>query len=79
MVDAVNECKEMDIAFPSDHAEQREIARGFQRKSPLAGFGICVGCIDGIVIWTHKPTKVDCEEAGLTSQSFSAAGSTSSV
>ena len=79
MVDAVTGCEEMDIAFPSDQAKQHKIAGWFQRKSPLSGFSICVGCIYGIVIWTHKPMKADCEEAGVDETFFSAGGSTRSV
>ena len=40
MADVVNGCEDMDIAFPLDHAKRPKIARGFQRKSPLAGFSI---------------------------------------
>ena len=76
VVDAVNGCKDMDTTFPSDHAKQHEIACRFQRKSPLAGFSICVGCIDTLVIWTHKPMKTDCEETGNDKTKFSATGST---
>ena len=64
VVNAINKCKEMNISFPTDHARQRENARGFRSKSDV-GFDRVVGCIDGIVIWTHKPTKEDCKDAGV--------------
>lgn len=44
VVNAINGTAAMDIKFPSDHDEQREIARGFQNKSPVANIGRCVGC-----------------------------------
>ena len=65
VVNAINGTAAMDIKFPSDHDEQREIARGFQNKSPVANIGRYVGCVDGLVIWTHKPTQAECEEAGV--------------
>ena len=64
VVNAINKCEEMKISFPTSHARQREIARGFRSKSEV-GFDNVVGCIDGIVIWTHKPTKEDCKDAGV--------------
>ncbi len=70
VIEAVNQCKALDLEFPSDHEKQREIANGFLKKSPLAGFACCVGTIDGIVIWTHKPTKKDCEEMGVSESKF---------
>lgn len=33
-------------------------------------FGCCGGCIDGIVVWTHKPSKEDCEEIGVSEAKF---------
>ena len=57
VVNAINGTEAMDIKFPTDHEEQRKIARGFQMKSPVAKIDCCVGCVDGLVIWIHKPTK----------------------
>ena len=70
VIDAINECEALAIEFPSDHAKQQEIADGFLRKSPLAQLANCVGCIDGIVIWIHKPTKEDCDKAGVSETKF---------
>lgn len=58
VVDAVNLTPSMNIKFPTSHAEQRIIAEGFQRKSRI-GLSNCVGAIDGLLIWIHKPSKVD--------------------
>ena len=60
IVDAVNNCPELDIKFP-DHREQEEIAKEFQRKSG-ADFDICIGCLDILIIWTNKPTKKYCDK-----------------
>ena len=62
VVDAINNCPHLNIKFPTDHGEQRAIAAGFQAKSqPL--FPICVGAIDGLLIWTEKPSAIECEKA----------------
>ena len=58
-MDAVNKTKQLDITFPTDHNEQKKIAERFSRKSK-AGFDNCVGCIDGMLIWTHCPSQEDC-------------------
>ena len=65
VIDAINGTEAMDIEFPTDHDEQLKIARGFQMKSHVAKIDRCVGCVDGIVIWIHKPTKEECEASGV--------------
>lgn len=62
VVQAVNDHPDFAITFPLDHDKQREIADEFKSKSE-ASFDCCVGAIDGILVWTHKPTESDCEEA----------------
>ena len=59
VVNAVNRCKELEIKFPNNWDEQREIAAQFLKKSK-AGFGTCVGAVDGILIWVEKP--IDCDD-----------------
>ena len=76
VVNVINKCEEMKISLPASHARQRENARGFHSKSEV-GFDNVVGCIDGIVIWTHKPTKEDCKEAGVDESKFFAVARTS--
>ena len=61
VVDAIHKSSQLDIVFPESHAQQLEIARGFEEKSTI-GISNCVGAIDGILIWTNKPSTVD-EEA----------------
>lgn len=59
VVDAANKCPELKIDFPADHSIQRSIAAGFESKSN-AGFSSCCGAIDGILVWTEKPTPKAC-------------------
>jgi hypothetical protein len=69
VVDGINTCPELDINFPTSHEEQRKLASEFQSKSGVS-FGNCVLAIDGILIWTHKPSPTDCIEAGVGAKKF---------
>jgi hypothetical protein len=69
VVDAINKCKKLDIQFPSDHAKQREIAKGFARRSN-ANLKMCVGAINGIMIWIEQPTVKYCDVAGCGPRKF---------
>jgi hypothetical protein len=40
------------------------IAKGFEEKSEV-GFFNCAGCIDELLIWTHKPSEEDAKTAGV--------------
>jgi len=61
VVDAVNATSSMDIKFPKSHEEQKRVAEGFRCKSRI-GLGNCVGAIDGLLIWIHKPTSTDIKD-----------------
>lgn len=63
VVDAVNSCSDLAISFPRDHNQQQNIAREFAKCSQ-AGFDNCVGAIDGLLIWIHKPKDEDCGNIG---------------
>ena len=69
VVDAVNNAEELAITFPEDHDEQRKLALGFRRRSQ-AKFSSCVGAIDGMLFWTEKPNKRDCDEAECGPKKF---------
>lgn len=69
IVDAIHQTPDLNIRFPSDHAEQCKIAKGFQNKSSV-DVPNCVGAIDGIVIWTEEPSKQDCAEVQIGSGKF---------
>eukprot|EP00961_Rhodomonas_salina_P108291 1458044-Rhodomonas_salina.1 len=51
-MDAIHECKELDITFPAldDDAALRELADGFKSLSMKELFSYCIGAIDGILI-----------------------------
>ena len=62
VVDAINQCSDLRIRFPISHDEQHRLTVEFQKKSS-AGFGCCLGAIDGLLVWTEKPTPQDCKLA----------------
>ncbi len=69
VVDAINICPDLQIVFPASHDEQKKIARGFRAKS-RASFSNCVGCIDGMLVWTNKPNKNSARDAGFGEAKF---------
>ena len=69
IVDAVNACPQLQMHFPIDLEGQRSIANGFEKKSHV-GFDNCVGCIDGMLVWIHKPSKRALEKAGFGPKKF---------
>ena len=69
VIDAVNQCPQLHFEYPADHDAQREIARAFQDRSRVK-FDICVGAIDGMLLWIEKPTEADCKLAKCGSKKF---------
>ncbi|KAL3787036.1 hypothetical protein ACHAWO_003669 [Cyclotella atomus] len=69
VVDAVNKTKEFDIKYPECHEEQKKIAEDFFGVSTVK-FDCRCGSIDGILIWTLKPTLVDAKAVGVDQQKF---------
>lgn len=69
VVDAVNSAESLKIEFPHDHDKQRELALGFRSRSS-ADFDCCVAAIDGLLIWTERPTKQDCQLARCGAKKF---------
>jgi hypothetical protein len=69
VVEAVNRNPNFNIEYPTDHKEQKRIARGFHAVSS-AGFKSCAGAIDGILVWIHKPAPKDCMGSGCSSGKF---------
>ena len=59
IVHAINETPDMKIDFPQEHFKQQKIAHVFKKKS-TPRFNCCVGCIDGMLVWTEKPTEHNC-------------------
>jgi hypothetical protein len=69
VLSAIHKCPALDIKFPTSHAEQKQIAAGFQKKSQ-ADFDCCVGCIDGVLVWTEQPRKKDCDAMQIGPRKF---------
>jgi len=69
VLDAVNKCPLLDICYPTDHNTQRKIAADFKRRSQ-AGFDCCAGAIDGMLVWTEKPTEASCKRADCGVKKF---------
>ena len=61
VVDAIHAVDGLKIKFPTSHREQVKIARGFKAKSAI-NIDSCVGAIDGILIWIHKPSEAFLEK-----------------
>ena len=60
-LDAVNSCPELvsTIRMPETIDEMREVAQGFEQYSTSQLIRGCVGCIDGYLATTTKPTMKD--------------------
>ena len=69
IVDSINQCPTLKIDFPTCHKKQRLIADGFAQKSSV-GFDNCVGCVDGMLVWTNKPSKSVLKTAQLGAKKF---------
>lgn len=69
VVEAVNMSQELNFCFPSDYNVQREVASEFAKKSKV-GFSNCVGCIDGVLIWTDKPSDRQCKISKVDSGKY---------
>jgi hypothetical protein len=61
VVDAINAHPKLKIEYPCCHAKQKKIAEGFKQKSSV-GLDACAGCIDGMLVWTEKPSERDCKK-----------------
>ena len=69
IVDAIHNYPGFKLQFPESHEEQNLIAEGFWKKSE-ANFDCCIGAIDGILIWIHRPSKKCCREANCDAGKF---------
>ena len=69
VMDAVNIYSKFAIAYPSSVEEQKKIVAGFQKASTV-DFDICAGAIDGILIWTQKPTAAEAQRVGVGQKKF---------
>ena len=68
VVDAINDTEQLKIRFP-EKDEQKILAAKAKQKS-AAEFDGAVGFIDGMLIWTDRPTKKECDKAGIGPKKF---------
>ena len=59
IVHAINETPGMRIDFLQEHSKQQKIAHGFKKNS-TPRFNCCIGCIDGMLVWTERPIEHNC-------------------
>jgi DDE superfamily endonuclease len=69
VVDAINQCSDLDLIYPTCHVEQRRIVDEFKAKL-FAGFDRCAGALDGILIWTQRPSEEDAKLSGCVVAKF---------
>ncbi len=69
VVEATNSRIDWYISYPDSREEQLKIADEFRVKSSV-DFGCCAGAIDGIIIWTNRPTLKEASQVGVDQQKF---------
>ncbi len=69
VVDAVNDCPQFHISYPSSLEKQQRIATEFEATS-TPKFRNCAGAIDGILIWTQKPSLNEAKSVGVAQKKF---------
>ena len=69
IVHAANQCPSLQFKFPTTVTECKAVAEEFTFQSQ-AGFNNCVGCIDGMLVWTEKPLSTQCDKVGVDSGKF---------
>ena len=69
VVHATNASTPLQFSFPTTSAQCESIASEFSHRSK-AGFRNCIGCIDGMLVWTEKPSKKQCMEVGVDDGKF---------
>ena len=69
VVHATNACTTLQFSFPTTSDQCESIASEFSHRSK-AGFRNCIGCIDGMLVWTEKPSKKQCMEVGVDDGKF---------
>ena len=69
VIHATNACTTLQFCFLTTSAQCESIASEFSHRSK-AGFRNCIGCIDGMLVWTEKPSKKQCMEVGVDDGKF---------
>jgi hypothetical protein len=60
---------QLNIFYPESLEAQRRIAAGFE-KSSVPKINNCAGAIDGILIWTAKPSLADAKSSGIDQKKY---------
>ena len=69
VVHATNISTALQFRFLTTLEECKSMATDFTFRSK-AGFDNCVGCIDGMLLWTEKPYLTKCKKVGVDSGKF---------
>ena len=69
VTEAINTTPDFKIEYLKSLEEQRKIAYGFQKASK-PGINICASVIDGILIWTLKPSFPEAKSSGIDQKKF---------
>jgi hypothetical protein len=78
VIDAINHCPQFHNSYPSSLEEQHRItAECYSASTPK--FRNCTGAIDGILIWTEKPSLTEAKSVGVDQKNSYAVASTSLV
>ena len=59
----------LQFSFLTTLSECESIATEFSHRSK-AGFCNCIGCINGMLVWTEKLSKKQCMEVGVDDGKF---------
>ena len=69
VVHATNVCTTLQFNLLTTLSECKSISNEFSHRSK-AGLSNCIGCIDGMLVWTEKPSKKECVEVGVDDGKF---------
>ena len=69
VIHATNVCTTLQFSFPTMLSECESISNVFSHRSK-AGFSNCIGCINGMLVWTEKLSKKQCMEVGVDDGKF---------
>ncbi len=69
VIKAVNTFDEFGIEYPASEIAQLKIAEEFEKVREVK-FNNCADAIDGILIWTLKPSEEDANDAGCGRRIF---------
>ena len=78
VVHATNACTSSQFSFPTTSAQCESIASEFSHRSK-AGFRNCIGCIDGMLVWTENNLRSSVWKSMSMMGNFTVEGQANSV